>query len=153
MQFSAQTVDLGPPDALPAGGSALGAPFGAITVPVIVPPVIVAPLGLGAGHGTSHNRPAPQRKAKPVNVETNVRKAPPPANAPTEMHSSLPPSSFRVGYVEYLRTAKMSQIALVAVPGGIGLLALTGIGGLVGFRQAKAGRAIRNADVARFMNS
>ena len=64
----------------------------------------------------------------------------------------LPPATtYRVGYGEYLRTAGMSQIAAVAVPGVAGILVLTGAGGFVGYRQAKAGRAVRTAGTARFI--
>ncbi len=60
------------------------------------------------------------------------------------------PVSYRMGYVDYLRTAGTSQIAAVAVPGVVGIMALTGAGGLVGYRQAKAGFSLR-AGSARFL--
>jgi hypothetical protein len=60
------------------------------------------------------------------------------------------PATYRVGYDEYLRTAGTSQIAAVAVSGTVGIMALTGAGGLVGYRQARAGHTVR-ANVARFV--
>ena len=57
-----------------------------------------------------------------------------------------------VGYAEYLRTAGTSQIAALAVPGVAGILVLTGAGGLVGYRQAKAGHVVRTGGAARFMS-
>ena len=60
-------------------------------------------------------------------------------------------ASFRVGYTQYLRTADTSQVAAFAVPGVVGLLALTGAGGLVGYRQAKAGHVVHSGGAARFM--
>jgi hypothetical protein len=62
------------------------------------------------------------------------------------------PSSYRIGYPNYLRTAGISQVAALAVPGVTGILVLTGAGGLIGYRQAKAGLAIRTRGTARFVN-
>ncbi len=42
-------------------------------------------------------------------------------------------------------------MAAVAVPGVMGLLALTGAGGLLGYRQARAGRTVRAGGSARFV--
>ena len=58
---------------------------------------------------------------------------------------------YRIGYTEYLRTAGLPQVAALAVPGIAGILVLTGAGGLVGYRQAKAGHAVRAGGTARFM--
>jgi hypothetical protein len=60
------------------------------------------------------------------------------------------PASYRVGYAEYLRTAGTFEIAALAVPGTVGIMALTGAGGLVGYRQARAGHTVR-MNVARFI--
>jgi hypothetical protein len=61
------------------------------------------------------------------------------------------PASYRAGYGEYLRTAGVAQMAAVAVPGVMGILALTGAGGLLGYRQARAGRTVRAGGSARFV--
>jgi hypothetical protein len=61
------------------------------------------------------------------------------------------PESFRAGYGPYLRNAGIGQVAAVAVPGVTGILILTGAGGLLGYRQARAGRAMRANGMARFM--
>jgi hypothetical protein len=37
------------------------------------------------------------------------------------------------------------------VPGVTGIIALAGVGGLVGYRQARAGHAVRATGTARFM--
>ncbi len=65
--------------------------------------------------------------------------------------SPAPNSSYRIGYTEYLRTAGLPQVAALAVPGLVGIMVLTGAGGLVGYRQAKAGHAVRVGGTARFM--
>jgi hypothetical protein len=56
-----------------------------------------------------------------------------------------------VGYPEYLRKAKTGEVAVLAVPGVVGLLALTVLGGVVGYRQARAGHLVRVAGTARFL--
>ena len=61
-------------------------------------------------------------------------------------------SSDLIGYTEYLRSAGLSQVAALAVPGLGGMLVLTGAGGLVGYRQAKAGHAVHTSGTARFVN-
>lgn len=61
------------------------------------------------------------------------------------------PASYRVGYPEYLRSAKMGEIAALALTGFAGLVGLTGLGGLIGYRQARAGNALRAAGTARFL--
>jgi hypothetical protein len=48
-------------------------------------------------------------------------------------------------------TNDLAGLAAVALPGTLGLLALTGLGGVLGYRQAKAGRALRTAASARFL--
>ena len=55
------------------------------------------------------------------------------------------PASFRVGYANTCGPPESAQIAALAVPGVAGILALTGVGGLVGYRQAKAGSAFAPA--------
>lgn len=61
------------------------------------------------------------------------------------------PESFRLGYPEYLREAKVGEVAVFALPGVLGILALTALGGFLGYRQAKAGHAVRAAGTARFL--
>ncbi|WP_422743877.1 hypothetical protein ACN27E_19325 [Mycobacterium sp. WMMD1722] len=48
--------------------------------------------------------------------------------------------------------AVTSSTAAAALPGTIGLLALTGLGVLLGYRQAKAGRTPRSANPDRFLD-
>ncbi|MGB8404665.1 MAG: hypothetical protein WCE30_11455 [Mycobacterium sp.] len=60
--------------------------------------------------------------------------------------------SFRAGYGDYLRTAGLGEVAAVAVPGFTGILVLTGAGGLLGYRQARAGHALRSRGTARFVS-
>ncbi len=57
---------------------------------------------------------------------------------------------YRAGYPDDLRAAGLGEVAAVAVPGFTGLLVLTGAGGLIGFRQARAGRAMHGGSLTRF---
>jgi len=59
---------------------------------------------------------------------------------------------FRPGYPDYLRAAGMSEVAAVAVPGFAGILTITCAGGLLGYRQARAGRSTAPSRAARFVN-
>lgn len=118
-------------------------------VPVLSMPVIVLPPpvpGLGAGGGAGPRAQAPGSSARPP-APSRVT----PAERPAAPRSdSVVPASYRAGYGEYLRTAGMPQVIAVAVPGATGIMLLTGVGGLIGYRQARAGLAIRATGSARF---
>ena len=117
--------------------------------PITMPPLIglpppafqapVRPIGPGAEPGP---RSGPGRES------ATTRERPPAtsAGAGTEM-----PPSTRVGYPRYLREAKMGEVAALALPGFAGILALTALGGVVGYRQAKTGHVVRTAGTTRFM--
>jgi hypothetical protein len=51
--------------------------------------------------------------------------------------------AMRQGYAQYLRSASAGELALVALPGLAGLVAITAGGGMVGYRQANSGRFLR----------
>jgi hypothetical protein len=61
------------------------------------------------------------------------------------------PATYRAGYGQYLRTAGLGEMAAAAVPGVTGILVLTLAGGVLGFRQARAGHAVRANGTARFI--
>ncbi|WP_328362500.1 hypothetical protein OG976_12395 [Mycobacterium sp. NBC_00419] len=94
-----------------------------------------APAESGPGRGNPVKEPATGRERLPASVGSGTEAAP----------------SFRVGYPEYLREAKIGEVAALALPGFAGLLALTALGGVFGYRQAKAGHGVRAAGTARFM--
>lgn len=133
-------------DAEPGVGVAAAAvPLAPITLPVIVAP----PLGIGAGAPRSlpgESLPG----ARGTAAEPPSGRQPPPGQ--TGSNVSVPASSYRVGYTDYLRSAGISQVVALAAPGLAGMLVLTGAGGLVGYRQAKAGHAVRTGSAARFVN-
>jgi hypothetical protein len=59
-------------------------------------------------------------------------------------------TAYRQGFPQYLRTARVGELAIVALPGVAGLLAITASGGAIGFRQANSGRYLRS-EAARFL--
>jgi hypothetical protein len=129
------------------GVAAAELPLAPLTLPVIVAP----PAGLGGGAGPGGpNAPTLPGTPRGVTAEPPAGREPLPASAGSNI--SAPASSYRIGYGEYLRTARLSQVAALAVPGITGILVLTGAGGLVGYRQARAGHAVRTGGTARFMN-
>lgn len=56
----------------------------------------------------------------------------------------------RQGYPQYLRTAGVGELTAVALPGVLGLLAMTASGSVVGYRQANSARYLRE-DTVRFL--
>jgi hypothetical protein len=129
------------------GAAAAQLPIAPITLPVIVAPA----AGLGAG-GAPAEPAFPSLPVTPrgVTAEPLAGREPLPANAGSNV--AVPANSYRVGYTEYLRNAGLSQVVALAVPGVTGMLVLTCAGGLVGYRQAKAGHAVHTSGTARFVN-
>jgi hypothetical protein len=145
---------------VPAGPAVLDAGAGAAAVvplgpaaPIALPVIVSPPIGLGAGAGGSAGpggtAPGPPPGGPRAVSAEPIIKSIPPANAGS--NAAVPASSYRIGYTEYLRTAGLPQVAALAVPGLAGILVLTGAGGMVGYRQAKAGHAVRVGGSARFM--
>jgi hypothetical protein len=118
----------------------------AVVPPFLAPLAAVVPGPAGAAH------PAVRPPSSPPRVSVNLA----PGGSASEHragtgHSGLP-ESFRAGYPEYLRAAAMAELAGMALPGLAGIFGLTALGGLVGYRQAKAGHAVRTAGTARFLH-
>lgn len=130
----------------------LGAAAADLPIPPITLPIIVAPAaGLGAGGpGGAPAFPALPAAPRGVTAEPLVGREPLPANVGSNIAERA--ASYRIGYTDYLRNAGLSQVAALAVPGIAGMLVLTGAGGLVGYRQAKAGHAVHTSGTARFLN-
>jgi hypothetical protein len=116
--------------------------------PPVIPPVAVAPPPVGGRPGSQVHVPnsivagAPPQMRGPAPTP-----APPPATAavPVEVPAT------RLGYQQYLRTAKVTDMAVVALPGVAGLVLMTVSGTVIGQRQARAGHMLRHNAAARFM--
>lgn len=133
-------------------------PFTSVTLPVIVAPVGAGPGGGGgAGAGGPGAGIRPGSPSAPSASSGSGQNAPPqrPAReqAPAfNANLGTMPDSYRVGYGAYLRSAGVGQMMAVAVPGITGILVLTGAGGLLGYRQARAGHAVRANGTSRFIS-
>jgi len=141
-------------------------PFAQITLPVVVfpgGPVVGSPNvnggSVGVGPGVVPRPGIPAAPSPPMNPGASSAPPPPP---PPAQKQQAPPAfsagnqasvapSYRMGYMEYLRAAGFGEVAAVAVPGFTGILILTGAGGLIGYRQARAGSTMRTGNTARFM--
>ncbi|MEU0498231.1 hypothetical protein [Mycobacterium sp. NPDC006124] len=142
----------------PAGDVVGGSSTPAAQLPLvpITLPAVVAPLGVGAGGGgtaasgagSGPSAPRPTGGGPEVAPPPRVREPSPPAFS---AGNGAMPATYRAGYGDYLRTARVTDIAAIAVPGAAGIVALTAAGGVLGFRQARAGRAVRAHGTARFM--
>ncbi len=143
----------GAPAVLDAGaGIAAAAPVGAapIALPVIVVPPLALPGGAGgAGSGGGASAGVPPAAPRAVTAQPPAERVSPPASVGSNV--ATPNSSYRIGYTEYLRTAGLPQVAALAVPGLAGIMVLTCAGGLLGYRQAKAGHAVHVSGSARFI--
>ena len=115
--------------------------------PPVIPPVAATPP-VGGRVASQVQAPnsivagAPPRMREPV---------PNPAPAPATGAVPVDIRATRVGYQQYLRTAKASDIAVVALPGLAGLMLMTASGTAIGYRQARAGQVLRHSGAARFM--
>lgn len=142
LPFDPDVIDTVPGVGLPAAGEA--AP---ISVPVLTAPVAAGTGGVATSSGSGAGTPAAPRQAP---REPPPVRQPPAAPEVAPGPRVAPPS--RLGYGETLRKAGTSQLAALAIPGVAGILVLTALGGLLGYRQARAGQAMRARGTARFMN-
>ncbi len=127
----------------------------ASTAAIGVPPVVAAPTivgraaadSVGAGlAGAGGAPPAPGSAVPLVGPRPRDRAA---FTAGTGLPVSPP---FRPGYGDYLRTAGTGEVAAVALAGVGGILVLTGAGGMLGYRQARAGHIVRSGGTRRFLS-
>lgn len=137
-------------------------PLVPITLPVIVDPLGAGGAGGGAGAGGDAGgsgigpRPAtpsaPPTSGTPGNVGQPPQTAGQPNPPASGASNEAAPASLRAGYGDYLRTAGIGKMAAVAVPGITGILIITAAGALLGYRQARAGHAVRANATARFVS-
>ena len=115
--------------------------------PPAIPPVPVAPPAGGRPDSQLHVPSSVVAGAPPGTRGPALESVPPPAAGagPVEVPAT------RLGYQQYLRTAKVGDMAVVALPGVTGLLFLTFSGGFIGYRQANSVRFIRTQGAERFL--
>jgi hypothetical protein len=130
-----------------------GAPAQVVTPPVVplpvVPPLpVIVPLMPPA---LATGAPAPEQSSTQPPAEIRpplTNRQPAPADS---LSSPAPPTSFRVGYADYLREATVAGLVAAALPGIAGIFAFTTAGGVVGYRQARAVQTLPPAGIARFL--
>ncbi len=89
--------------------------------------------------------------AEPAVTTGSVRQAASPEQAPVSTGTSMTGQLPRRGYADYLRSPGLPQLAGAALPGVAGILLMTLGGGVIGYRQADAGRTIRSSGAARYL--
>lgn len=116
-------------------------------------PVAVAPSPLPApAAGTAPSPPAASAPPPPAAPLSG-------AGAPARTLPARPPQrpgpggdpGVRLGYPEELRTAGLTQLAATALPGLAAIVGMTALGGLIGYRQAKAGYVLQASGAGRFL--
>jgi hypothetical protein len=143
------------------GGTGLGPkPDGSPDVPVLQAPTAfpaiklgpprplteVVPAGATApvlGVGTAGVRAPEGRSVTQGSVQAGE-------TVPGTSAAPMSNTAYRQGFPQYLRTARVGELAIVALPGVAGLLAITACGGVIGFRQANSGRYLRS-EASRFL--
>jgi hypothetical protein len=114
------------------------------------PPAETVPAGTASqvlGVGTAGVRAPAGRDPVTQGTQGSVR-----AGEPTLANTTSPMgnTAHRQGFPQYLRAARIGEVAAVALPGVAGLLAITVSGGVIGYRQANSGRQLR-ANAERFL--
>jgi len=153
--FPGHPMQPGDPSVIDADGGTT-APVGTELSPLRLPPIMGGPTVFGGaapieapvrGPSTPNSGPGPREIAR--SGEGSVGRERLPTSSGSGTYEV--PASFRVGYPEYLREAKIGEVAIFALPGVLGILALTALGGFLGYRQAKASHVVRATGTARFL--
>jgi hypothetical protein len=132
-------------------------PAAPVPAPVVIPPVVVPPLMPPVPVMPPVPAIGPVVAPPPEVHPPSLTPAPRTDRQPAPVGELGPqgiPVTFRAGYADYLRGATVGDLAAVAVPGTAGILVITALGGLVGFRQARAAQVLppaNFANVARFL--
>ena len=136
-------------------------------LPVVQAPMIVAPMFVAAprpvtgapGNAAPVSAGAAGRAAAAGSAGASATagggSAPPRATpaepgVPNGAGVGMGNPALREGYPSYLRSARLTQVATVALPGLAGLIALVAGGGVIGYRQANSGRFLRS-EAERFL--
>lgn len=116
--------------------------------PPVIPPVAVAPPPAGGRLGSQVHVPNSIAASAPPQM-----RGPAPSPAPPPATGAVPVEipATRLGYQQNLRTAKVTDMAVVALPGVVGLVLMTVSGTVIGHRQARAGHMLQHNGAARFM--
>jgi len=111
-----------------------------------VPAALPAPAMLSPPMGSA----APPPPAAPLTRTAIAPRVVPAPPAPRQS-SADPALSVRLGYPEELRSADITKLALMALPGLAAIAGMTALGGVIGYRQARAGYVLQTAGAGRFL--
>jgi hypothetical protein len=136
-------VPAAPPPAAPVPAPVVAPPV--VVPPVVVPPVVVPPMMPPAPAVGPVVTPPPEVHPPSLTPPPRTDRQPAPVG---EFGPKGIPVTFRAGYADYLRAATVGELAAVALPGTAGILVLTALGGVVGFRQARAAQVLPSANIA-----
>jgi len=144
----------------PVATDALPEDMVSVVAPVAAPPVPAAPT-VPVAHPSSGPRavrvpaaPAPRPSAPRAIPVAPAPASPPAAPLPPQQPPALgaaPPVPVRLGYPDDLRDADLAKVVSMALPGLAAMAGMTALGGLVGYRQARAGYELRVAGAGRFL--
>ncbi len=149
-------MDVSTPPVAPIGvapaARPMTAPAGPIDLPaLLLPQAPAASLGAGAvASAPAAPAPAP---VTPVRVEQKSAVTTAPLGVSGLTASGAPESFLDRAVSTLLVPISIATLAAVALPGVGGLLVICALGIRIGYRQAKAGWAIRVAGIARFAGS
>ena len=127
-------------------------PAGLRAAPPVAPPVAV-PTPPQIGTNPAGPPTMPGSRVAAGTAPTPPRGALSPGTKPPPAMTAAPTGTqmTRLGYRQYLRTATVSELALVALLGVVGLFVMAFSGGVIGYRQANAGRYRLTERAARFL--
>ena len=134
-----------------SGAPVLSAPIIAMPVPPpaaarfpSLPPAATSAPGVGSAAARAAG-------AEPAANGTGSRTAGGQEQLPAGTVKAMSGQAPRQGYTDYLRSPGLPQLAGAALPGVAGILLMTLGGGIIGYRQADAGRMIRTSGAARYL--
>ncbi len=133
-----------------------------LEAPLVAPPPLAGPGAAPPGTVPTPPQivaqPAPRsllgsRAAAGPDPPISSRGVLPPGTKPPLAMTAAPPGTqmTRLGYRQYLRTATITEMMLIVLPGLMGLFVMTFSGGVIGYRQANAGRYLLTERAARFL--
>lgn len=138
---------------LPQGIPAVAALPAAAVPAAAKPPATGYPASHGVG--VPPGSPPPRSRPPVAPIAPLPAVTPPPAAPvlPPESPASAiePPAPERLGYPDELRNADLARIFAAALPGLMAMAGMTALGGLIGYRQARAGYLLRTAGAGRFL--
>lgn len=124
-------------------------------------PAVISPTRSASPAPVLEARPAPGVTAPlPAAPRRTTRPATPvpPLSRPIPGAPVAPPEApaestglLRLGYPDEFRGADLGHVAALALPGLAAIAGMTALGGMLGYRQAKAGYVLRAAGAGRFL--